>query len=245
MSDFDRCFDNALCTAPHSAVTATDADADGDEEWFERAAADALNDDERTPVRQEAIGAASLAPDRQLARRPSRQRPPGRHTNTNAPRHGVHTLRRTGHRLSAGMLLMVVTVTLALLTSHLDRPAAENRSAVASTSIAATRAAVAAQSPLAWSATTARDTIAHQRQRAAATRRARLRAARRRDQPGGRRSQPKIGRRPRPRPVAPRSMAPAPARPIASAPARPVARPVRSPDRSFTPGDLPTPSEMP
>jgi hypothetical protein len=241
MSDFDRCFDNALCTAPHSAVTGTDAD----EEWFERAAADALNDDERAPVRQEAIGAASLAPDRQLARRPSRRRPPGRHTNTNAPRHGVHTLRRTGRLLSAGVLLMVVTVTLALLTSHADRPAAENRSAVASASIAATWAAVAAQSPRAWIATTARDAIARQRQRAVATRRARLHAARRRDQPVGRRSQPKIGRRRRSRPVAPRPMAPAPAPPMAPAPARPAARPVRAPDPPFTPGDLPLASEAP
>jgi hypothetical protein len=115
------------------------------------------------------------------------------------------------------------------------------------------------RSSRAWSVMSAAPAVnsdaagARQRRPATAAWRPHQRVARPRGHPPGTRSQRTVHRRRRSRPIAPRPMAPAPAPPIAAAPALPIvvpqrgaasvrrlaSRPLRSPDPSFTPGDLP------
>jgi hypothetical protein len=231
MGEFDGFFEDAL------ALIVRDVVADGDDDWFERAADGTPSVDERATASREAIGAAALSPGRELARRvPRRHRRRRNAASTNAECGGRPPRRPVG----AGALLVVVLFSLALLTrAPHTRDGAE-------------------PSTRAWSATTARAlgsvgvAVARRRRRTEAVRRANQ-PGRTRRHPARARSQRPIHPRRRSRPVAPRPMTAAPAPPIAVEPAPPIAvarpgaprvrrlarRPLRSPDPSFTPGDLP------
>ena len=102
------------------ATALGDGDDDG---WFERAASDALAGDGGASPCGEAIGAAALAPDRELVARTTR-----RHRRPRAAASPVHARRHGGRRGlgrlgagAAGCVLLVLT--LALVT---NRPASSS-----------------------------------------------------------------------------------------------------------------------
>ena len=66
MGEFDSCFGDPLPAIAHDDV----AVADGDDDWFARAADGTPSVEERATAPRGAIGAAALSPDRELARRP-------------------------------------------------------------------------------------------------------------------------------------------------------------------------------
>ena len=239
MGDLDSFFDDA----PPAIAQGVVASGDGDDDWFDRAADGTPAVDEGATVGREAIGAAALSLDRELARRPPR-RPGRRHyASTNAERGGRRP--RDPRRLvGAGVLALLVVLSLAIVTGAPRTREGGDRSSRASGATA--ERALKDRG----------DAVARQRRRMAAARRAERRVARRRLARA--RSRRTTDRRRRSRPVARRPMAPAPAPSVAVAPAarvvvRPAAAPVRrvarralrSPDPSFTPGDLPPASEAP
>jgi len=229
-------FDDALPAIAQGAVAA----GDGDDDWFARAADGTPIVDECATAAREAIGAAALSADRQLARRAPRRR---RHSASTKSERGGRHLRRPGRLVGVGVLALLVVLSLAVVTGAPQTHEGGERSSRASR---ATTASILNNKSHA---------VVRQRRRIAAARRAHQRARR---QLARARSRRATHRRRRLRPVAPRAQRrAAPASSMAAAPAphvavaRPVAAPVRrrarralrAPDPSFTPGDLPPASE--
>jgi hypothetical protein len=232
MGEFNGFFEDALAPSARDVVGV----AGGDDGWFERAADGTPSVDERATAPREAIGAAALSPDRELARRPPRRR--CRNARRNAE-YGGRRSRRLGRLASAGVLVVVV-LSLALVTRAPHTRGGERASR---TTTATGSATVGGARPV-GAAPAVRAAGPRTRRRTAVARRAHQRIARR---PGLRiatRPPRPTPRRRRPRPVAP-PMAATPAPPIAIArPAvapvrRRARRPLRASDPSFTPGDLP------
>jgi len=221
------------------ATALGDGDDDG---WFERAASDALAGDGGASPCGEAIGAAALAPDRELVARTTR-----RHRRPRAAASPVHARRHGGRRGlgrlgagAAGCVLLVLT--LALVT---NRPASSSPDARPNRS-AGNRAATPPRA--------SRSTPTHApRAPAAAAARARSRPVPRRSQRTRARTpkrtvRDRARRRPARRVSSPTSRvspatpppAAAPRPPPPPAPARPAVRRPRPPaTSSFVPGDLP------
>lgn len=234
-------FDDAPSAIAPGAAGAT---ADGDDAWFERAGDGIPAVDEGASAAREAIGAAALSLDRELARRPPR-RPRRRHSASTSAERGGRRPRDPRRLVGAGVLALLVGLSLAIVTGAPRTREGDDRSARV---LSATTA---------FALKDRGDAVVRRRRRMAAVRRADRRVARR--QLARARSRRMAHRRRRSRPVARRPAAPAPAPSVAVAPAarvvvvRPAAapvrrvarRPVRSPDPSFTPGDLPPASEAP
>jgi hypothetical protein len=232
MGEFDSCFEDALAPTARDVV----AVADGDDDWFARAADGTPSVEERAMVPREAIGAAALSPDRELARRSPRRR--RRRKASRSAARGGRPSRRPVRLVGAGMLAVVVlSLALVARAPHTHRGGER----ASSTTTARSSAAVDAARPVGAAPAAG----PRKRRRTAAARRAHQPIPRRRGQRARPRPNSTMHRRRRSRPVAARPMAAAPAPPMAPAPARPAVRPVRAPDPSFTPGDLPLASEAP
>jgi hypothetical protein len=102
-------FDDALPAIAQGAVAA----GDGDDDWFARAADGTPIVGERATAARETIGAAALLLDRELARRAPRRR--RRSAGTSAERGGRHP-RCPGRLVGAGVLALLVVLSLALVT---------------------------------------------------------------------------------------------------------------------------------
>ena len=236
MGEFDSCFEDALAPTARDVV----AVADGDDDWFARAADGTPSVDECAMVPREAIGAATLSLDRELARCPPHRRR-RRNASRSAQRPGRPS-RRPVRLVSAGTLVVVVlSLAMVARAPHTHRSGERASSTTTARSSAAVGAArTVGAAPAAGP---------RKRRRTAAARRAHQPIPRRRGQPARRRPHPTTHRR-RSRRVAVRAMAAVPGPPMAvarsaAAPARRARRSLPAPDPSFTPGDLPPASEAP
>jgi hypothetical protein len=242
VSDDDDRFFAELQTATLALPDAAPAiDLDGDDGWYERAASNQPGDEDASARPAGAIGAAALPADREaapLAARRRRHRP--REHAATPPRH-PRTPRRLAAFAAVGLLLLLALAVVLNPANHSSHDTNATRDA-------ATSRSADVKPPAASSSTTAQAPRSPAGPPPATAKRRRIVARRRAARPA---RQAKT-RQTHPRPAALATSIPTRATTAALAPAAARTAPARRAPRqpgparpSFTPGDLPRPSDRP